>query len=75
MEILTSLEPPVFDALIVMDTPFTTDWFGVPEITPVEEFRVKPEGREPEITLNVQESPVIVVFCVTKVPFANTNED
>ena len=37
-----------------------TDWEGVPEITPIDEFRVSPVGRDPDRIENEGSYPWIV---------------
>ena len=37
-----------------------TDCIGVPEIVPVEESRVRPEGRDPEVMENTKSSPLTI---------------
>lgn len=50
---LTSLE-----ALIVTDWE-ESDWEGVPEIVPVDEWRERPTGRDPEVIEKEGLSPVM----------------
>ena len=45
-----------FEALIVMDWD-TTNWEGIPNITPVDSLSVKPVGSDPEVIENDNLSP------------------
>ena len=45
-----------FEALIVMDWD-TTNWEGIPNITPVDSLSVKPVGSDPEVIENDNSSP------------------
>ena len=48
-----------FDTLIVIDWEMT-NWEGIPEITPVDSLRIKPEGRDPDVIENIKSSPLTI---------------
>ena len=60
-----------FEALIVMDWD-TTNWEGIPNITPVDSLSVKPVGSDPEVIENDNSSPSTVGVTENDWSFART---
>ena len=58
----TVFESSRFSALIVTWRS-DTDWEGVPEMTPVFAFKLKPSGKDPDTIEYVTESPVTDGVC------------